>query len=127
VREAPSATRRYVRIDGQQPPVRAANVGDESAGPAKYTGALFASNVLRVVGWIVAFLTPVIAIAAASSYKCEYDLFGQCSDSGVAGTRFGLFVGIMVVGWLYAAIMLAIGYAVLLLSDIEFSARARQT
>lgn len=122
-----SAPRRYVRVDGQQPSVRPAKVGDESAGPAKYTGALFASNVLRVVGWIVAFLTPVIAIAAASSYQCQYDLFGQCSDSDVTGTRIALFGGIMVVGWLYAAIMLAIGYAVLLLSDIEFSSRARQS
>jgi hypothetical protein len=120
--------RRYARIDGQPSAVQARNAGSAPDGPAKYKGALFASNILRLVGWIAAFLTPIIATATASSYECESQLFGQyCSNSDVTGTKIGLFVGIMVVGWLYAALMLAIGYAVLLLSDIEFNSRARQS
>jgi hypothetical protein len=64
-------------------------------------------------------------MATAASYQCRDDFFVECSGSETTTVRLGVFLAILVAGWLYAALMLAVGYAVLLLSHIDVGTRKR--
>ncbi len=84
---------------------------------ARYPGAVLVGNILRVGAWIVFVGGLLAALGFALSYDCTETALEECENE--AGIRVGLFFGIAVASTLYALVMWAVGYILLLLCDIE--------
>lgn len=113
------------------PPSAAVGPGPPPVGRSRYGGASLVAGTLWIIGWIVAVVGVIIAIAAAGGADCAEVLGkdsgffaeGECSGGEEAGVRIGLFLGITLLAWLYAVIILWLSYTLRLVSDIEVNLR----
>ena len=86
---------------------------------ARYPGAILVGNVLRAVAWLVLTGGFIGGIVASLAYECEDTFGGPCSDSDLLGRRLLVLLAIWAGTLLYAVLAFALGYMLLLLSDIE--------
>ena len=91
---------------------------------APYPGAIIVGNALRVLAWIVFVGGIIAAVALALTYDCTETTFESCSNE--AATRWGLLFGIGIGATLYALVMWAASYAILLLCEIESNTRPEE-
>jgi hypothetical protein len=89
-----------------------------------YPGAVIVANVLRVLAWIVFVGGLIAAVALAMIYDCAETAFESCPNE--AGVRFGLLFGVGAGSSLYALMIWAVSYAVLLLREIESNTRPEE-
>ncbi|MGQ9573632.1 MAG: hypothetical protein ACUVV3_10720 [Dehalococcoidia bacterium] len=91
---------------------------------ARYPGAVLVGNILRVGAWIVFVGGLLAALGFALSYDCAETASQECENE--TAIRLGLFFGIAVVSTLYALVMWAVGYVLLLLCEIEANTAGEQ-
>ena len=108
------------RAAAQRPPLPPLAVVNPPSSYPKYIGAAFVAGSLLVIGWGILLLGLVSGFAAAN--QCRDVLGEKCN----AGTRIGVFLGIVLVSWFVATGLLWAAYALRLLSDIEIHARSDQ-
>lgn len=85
-----------------------------TSAASRYFGSSVVAVFLAVIGWLIAVLTPIVAILAATA-----DGDGDGGGVSEGELRFYVFLAILIVGWLYASAFLWFNYSLRLLSDIE--------
>jgi hypothetical protein len=91
---------------------------------ARYAGASLVATTLWIIGWLIVLVGLVAAFAVAGSYECG-DVFDECGKDEELGIRIGLWIGTVLISWLYAILFLWFSYVLRLLSDVEARLRIR--
>ena len=97
------------QAQGRRPAPRPAGTSASS----RYSGVSLVAGTLSFIGWMIAIAGVILGAYLASEYKPEY------GEENAEAMRLGMFVGSALAGWLYAIVILWMGYVLRLLSDIE--------
>lgn len=94
--------------------------GQGAATESRYVGALLVSRFLWIAGWLVVIAGFVLGVVLSDNYECGS---ARCDQAAETATKIGIFLGSILGGLAYGAVVLAIAYVVMLLSDIEVNTR----